>query len=129
MKLDRRGIWATALIAAAVIPYLGYLAFGSVPFVDDARGMAAVGLVFGFASRRVAGRLRFQDDQTAFIGGFGATLLGIVAIATESDLVLALFMMSTVGLSAAVIIERTSGGRRLGAGSSDGHGKIHTPAG
>ena len=58
MQLTRRMRAASALVGVAVAAYLGYLAFGSVPLVQDVRGLAAVGLILGFASRRVGGQRR-----------------------------------------------------------------------
>jgi hypothetical protein len=111
-SFERRDVVATLLLAAAVVPYIGYTAFGSVPFIEDARGMAAVGLLLGFASRRVGGRHGFEHERLAFAAGLGVMGLGIVALATESDAVLAVFMVSMVGLWAAAQSTRISGGHR-----------------
>ena len=50
MKLTVRDAIATVLVAAVVVPYAGYLAWGSMPFIQDPEGMAAVALVFGVAA-------------------------------------------------------------------------------
>ena len=47
MKLKARDLVATLLVVAIGIPYVGYLIDGDMPFVEDARGMAAVGLLLG----------------------------------------------------------------------------------
>jgi hypothetical protein len=103
MHFTRKDTVATALVAATVVAYIGYLTFGSVPFAEDVRGMAAVGLVLGFASRRVGGRHEFPHERLAFAGGLGSMALGIVALATENELVLAAFMASIVALWAAAV--------------------------
>lgn len=38
---------AGTLLAAIAVPYIGYLIRGDMPFVQDPRGMAAIGLVVG----------------------------------------------------------------------------------
>ena len=103
MGFTRKDTIATALVAAVVAAYVGFLAFGSVPFIEDVRGMAAVGLIFGFASRRIGGRAGFRHERAAFAAGLGSMALGIVALATESTVVLALFIGSIVALWAAAM--------------------------
>jgi hypothetical protein len=100
---------ATASVAIVVIFYLGYLMFGSMPFVEDVRGMAAVGLVLSFASRRVGGRHGFQHERAALAANFGSLALGFVALATENGVVLALFIVSVVVLWLAATYVRTGG--------------------
>lgn len=109
MDTSRRDAVATVLVAAAVAAYLGYLVVGSLPFVEDARGMAAVGLVLGFASRRIGGRGAFPHPRVALLVGLGTTALGIVALASGNSIVLAAFMASTVALWAAATVLRTGG--------------------
>ena len=45
MKLGKKDLIATLLIAVVVVPYVGYLIWGEMPFIQDPRGMAAVGIV------------------------------------------------------------------------------------
>ena len=47
MRLTWKDAAATMLIAAILVPYFGYLARGSMPFIHDARGMAAAALIIG----------------------------------------------------------------------------------
>ena len=47
MRLQVRDLVATALVLAIAVPYVGYLVNGSMPYIEDARGMAAVGLLLG----------------------------------------------------------------------------------
>lgn len=103
MRFTRKDSLATALVAAVVVIYGAYLAFDGIPLVRDATGMAAVGLVLGFASRRIGGRSGFAHERLAFAGGLGSMALGIAAIVTESDAVVAVFVASIVGLWAAAM--------------------------
>jgi hypothetical protein len=98
MTFTRKGAIATGLVAAAVVIYIAYLAFDGIPLVRDVRGMAAVGLVCGFLSRRIGGRAGFAHPRVAFVAGLGSIALGIAALVTESEVVLAVFMASIVGL-------------------------------
>jgi hypothetical protein len=104
---------ATALAGAAVAIYLGFLVFGSLPLVQDVRGMAAVGLILGLASRRIGGRHGFRHERFAMVANFGSLALGFTALFTESAIVLALFMLSIAGLGLAATYVRT-GGPRMG---------------
>jgi hypothetical protein len=82
----------------AVLVYVGYLIFGSLPFVHDVKGMAAIGLVLSFASRRIGGRHGFRHERAAMAANFGSLALGFSALATGSSVVLGLFMASIVSL-------------------------------
>lgn len=42
-KLTLRDILATLIVAAVVVPFIGYSVRGSMPFVHDPRGMAGIG--------------------------------------------------------------------------------------
>jgi hypothetical protein len=56
MRIGWRDGVATLLVAAIVVPYIGYLVRGSMPFVQDPRSMAATGLMLGLAAAAVVGR-------------------------------------------------------------------------
>jgi hypothetical protein len=103
MRFTTKDAVASALVVAAVVIYAAYVAFDGIPLVRDATGMAAVGLVLGFASRRIGGRHGFAHERLAFAGGLGAMALGIATLFTESDVLLAAFMASIVGLWAAAM--------------------------
>ena len=47
MKLTLRDGIATLLVAAILVPYVGYLVNGEMPFIKDPRGMAAPGWCWG----------------------------------------------------------------------------------
>ncbi|WP_324652274.1 hypothetical protein [Georgenia sp. H159] len=56
MKLRKKDVLALLIGAAIAVPYVGYLLNGSMPFVRDPRGMAAIGLVLGAAAFAVIRR-------------------------------------------------------------------------
>ena len=89
---------ATGLLAVAVAVYVGYLSTGGFLLVQDERGMAAVGLVLGFLSRRIGSRDDFVHARAARVGGIACIALGFVALFTDSAVALALFMALMVGL-------------------------------
>jgi hypothetical protein len=93
-------IVSTSIVAAIVVPYVGYVINGEMPFIKDARGMAAVGIILLFAWGLLV-RSPFGEGWAAYIaGGIGiATLtLGIVAGWLESDVVLVPFVAGIVML-------------------------------
>jgi hypothetical protein len=90
-----RDLGATSLLGALVVIYVAYLAFGGLPLVGDASDMASLGLVVGFASRWVAGRSGFHHDH-AFLAGLAVMAIGVVAHASGSELVLAVFIVGNV---------------------------------
>ena len=61
MKLTIRDGIASVLLLAILVPYVGYLINGSMPFIQDPRGMAATALVLGAAAFLTAGR--FTTDS------------------------------------------------------------------
>lgn len=107
MEFTRKDVVATALVAVAVVVYVAYLAFDGFLFVGGVAAMAAVGLVLGFASRRIGGREGFAHERVAFAAGLGSMALGIAALATESEVILALFMTSMVALWGAAAYVRS----------------------
>jgi hypothetical protein len=44
-KRTGRDVWAGLLVALALVPYIGYGVSGRWPLIQDARGLAAVGVV------------------------------------------------------------------------------------
>lgn len=114
MRFTGKDAVATALVAAVVVIYFAYLALDGIPMVRDVTGMAAVGLIFGFASRRIGGRAGFAHERVAFASGLGSMVLGIVAMITESEPVLALFIASIVGLWLAAMYAHAHPGMHRG---------------
>jgi len=100
MRITLRDTLASILVAAIAVPYVGYLLYGSVPFVQDPRGMAAVGLILGF----VAFLLMWGPDALDRIGKVELTVaivalgLGVAALVLAgtafAEVLLAAFMAS-----------------------------------
>lgn len=100
MRITYKDVVATLLVAAIVVPYLGYLAWGDMPFIQDPRGMAATGLVLGLAAAAVAGRSALDPEpmhRAALVSGVVALGLGIAALLVEtSEVLLAVFIAAIV---------------------------------
>ena len=100
MKLELRDLIGTVLGLAIGIPYVGYLLNGEMPFINDPRGMAAVGLVLGTVAFLVmrsgdrldrVGKVETGVAAVSFVLGVAALVFAEPALA---DLVLAVFMAS-----------------------------------
>jgi riboflavin transporter FmnP len=100
MKLRVSDLVATLLVAAIAVPYVGYLINGQMPFVQDQRGMSAIGLVLGvaayliFRSGNAHDRVGVVENAVALV----ALALGVAALvfaeAAAAEMLLALFMGS-----------------------------------
>jgi hypothetical protein len=114
MRLTWKDAAATMLVAAILVPYFGYLARGSMPFIHDARGMAAAALIIGAVTcyagdRRVmARRWTVLTAVTALLGA-AALGLGIAAIVTASGGVLAALIACIVALWALTTARHAAG--------------------
>lgn len=100
MKLTRKDLIATLLIAAVVVPYVGYLIWGEMPFIQDPRGLAAIGIVglllgfvaWGLGLRSVFGKVMLVLGVATLGLGIAAALIG----AEGSELLLAIFVGAIV---------------------------------
>jgi hypothetical protein len=101
VRTTQEDLVASVLMGLLVGAYVAYLVFGGFPFARDASDVATLGLVLGFASRWVSGRCGF-DRGGAFFAGLAVLVLGVVAHATASDLVLAVFVAANLAVWAAV---------------------------
>ncbi len=119
MRLKSRDFIAVILVAAVAVPYLGYLFRGEMPFIQDARGMAATGVVLGAAAFLVLrSGDRFDRLGKAETGiAAGSLVLGLVALAlaetAAAELLLALFMASILVVLAVELMDH--------AGALHGH--------
>ena len=111
MRLKSRDLIAAVLVALIAIPYVGYLINGEMPFVEDPRGMAAIGLVLGvaaFAVLRTGDRLDGLGKTELGVAGISLAL-GIVALvfaeAAAAELLLALFMVSILVVFAVELMD------------------------
>jgi len=96
-KLTFRDLLATLIVAAVVVPFIGYSVRGSMPFVQDPRGMAGVGIVGAVATLAVLGRRAFGSGtyEQIMIGLAVITLgTGIAALIAETYWVLLLPMVA-----------------------------------
>ena len=100
MRLKARDLVGTVLVIAIAVPYIGYLVNSSMPFIQDARGMAAVGLILALAAYMVVQRYD-PDDMTdrveisLEIVSLGLGVLAVTLAETASaEVLLAVFMGS-----------------------------------
>jgi hypothetical protein len=100
MRLKVKDLVGTLLVAAIVVPYVGYLVNGEMPFVEDPRGMSAVGLILGAAAYLVLDRGDTLDTTSRVEMGVAVVslVLGVVSLAlaetAAAEVLLAAFMGS-----------------------------------
>mgnify|MGYP001282503467 CR=1 FL=1 len=124
MRFTWKDTAAAVLVAAIVVPYVGYLVGISIPFIQDARGMAAIGLVFGGIAVLLAGYAAFDPGslhRTALTTGVLALGLGVAAAWTEYEYLLAAFVVAIVVTWALGTLIHTEA---LPAARQEGH--VHT---
>lgn len=111
MRLKARDLVATLLVVAIAVPYVGYLIDGDMPFVKDARGMSALGLVLGAAAFGVlwSGNQRDRIGKTEAGLAIVSAVLGVVALflaeTAAAELLLAIFMGSILVILAIELID------------------------
>jgi hypothetical protein len=98
-KLTFRDLLATLITAAVVVPFIGYSVRGSMPFVQDPRGMAGVvivGTVLAFAvfGRKALGSGTFESLMITL----GVLTLGFAVAALIAETVWALLVPAMAGL-------------------------------
>jgi hypothetical protein len=111
MKLRMRDLIATVLVAAIAVPYIGYLINGEMPFIEDPRGMSAVGLVLGalaFVIQRSGGPFDRVGTVEAGLGAV-ALALGLIALilaeTAAAEALLAVFMGSILVVWAVELLD------------------------
>lgn len=111
MKLTLRDLVATLLVLAIAVPYIGYLMNGSMPYIEDPRGMSAVGLLLGavaFLVMRSGDELDRAGRAEAGIA-LVSLVLGLVALAfaetAAAEALLAVFMVSILVVWAVEMID------------------------
>jgi hypothetical protein len=99
MRLTWKDGAAAVLVAAIVVPYVGYAVHGQMPLINDPRAMAGVALILGLAASSF-GRtdLHWSDGwvRAASVVGAVALGLGIMAGLTGNKLMLGIFVGSIV---------------------------------
>ena len=111
MRWTLRDLIASLLVLAIAIPYVGYLINGEMPFIQDPRGMSAVGLLLGVSAfvviRSGDAMDRAGKAETAVAGV--SLVLGLVALAfaetAAAEVLLAVFMVSIVVVLATELID------------------------
>ena len=98
-RLTLRDLLATLITAAVAVPFVGYSVRGSMPFVQDPRGMAGVvivGTVLAFAvfGRRAFGNGAFETVMVTL----GVLTLGFAIAALIAETVWALLVPAMGGL-------------------------------
>ena len=100
MRLKARDLVGTVLVIAIAVPYIGYLVNGSMPFIQDARGMSATGLILALAAYMVMQRYDPDDltdrvEISLEIVSLGLGVLAVTLAETASaEVLLAVFMGS-----------------------------------
>jgi hypothetical protein len=98
-KLTVRDLLATLITLAVVVPFIGYSVRGSMPFVQDPRGMSGVvivGTVLAFVvfGRKALGNGTFETIMITL----GVLTLGFAVAALIAETVWALLVPAMAGL-------------------------------
>jgi hypothetical protein len=98
-KLTVRDLVATLIVAAVVVPFIGYSARGSMPFVEDPRGMAGVGIVGSLLAIIAFGRKGFGSGSfEALMVTLAVLTLGFGVAALIAETVWVLLVPMVAGL-------------------------------
>ena len=99
-RLKSRDLIATILVAGLVVPYIGYLISGEMPYTKDLRGLTGAGLVLGVIAFLVLRTGDAFNRTRKFEVGLATVVLalGIVALilaeTAAAEVLLAIFMGS-----------------------------------
>jgi hypothetical protein len=121
-KLTVRDLVATLIVAAVVVPFVGYSARGSMPFVEDPRGMAGVGIVGAALAIAAFGRRAFGTGgfETIMVSLAVLTLgFGIAALVAETTWALLVPMVAGLVLMWALALVHDAG--YVAPGHAAGH--------
>jgi hypothetical protein len=111
-KLTVRDLVATLIVAAVVVPFIGYSARGSMPFVQDPRGMAGVGIVGSLLAFIAFGRKAFGTGSFESIMVTLAVVtigFGIAALIAETVWALLVPMVAALVLMWALALMHDAG--------------------
>jgi hypothetical protein len=98
MRLVTKEAIATALVDIIVFTYVCYLALGRLPIIESIRGVAALSLVLGVASRRIGSHIWYRHQWVATLAGLASIALGFATLVAPRQSLLALFVASIIGL-------------------------------
>jgi hypothetical protein len=110
-------------VAAFVAPYIGYAVRGTMPFLNDARGMGATVLVLAAAAVLLFGRHAFGDGTfLRVVSGVSAVVVGfaVAAIAVETTDALLIPAVAAAIVLWALLIAHDAGWLPARAHSSSG---------
>jgi len=102
MRLRARDVIALMLVAAAVVPYVGYLIEGEMPLISSTREMASTGIFFGALAFWIIrggnrpGRLGRIEAGLAVLAATVYVVTIALAATAAADLLLAAFMLAVV---------------------------------
>lgn len=111
MRLKLKDLGATLLVAAVAVPYIGYLARGEMPLIEDPRGMSGIGLVFAAVAFRVMSRGDTFDRTGKVQAAMAVATLALGVAAFElaetaaAEVLLAAFMVSIALVWAAKLLD------------------------
>jgi len=98
-KLTIRDLIMTLIVAAVVVPFIGYSVRGSMPFVHDPRGMAGVGIAGCLLTFAAFGRERLGTGAFEwFMVTLGVLTLGFGIAALVAETSWALLVPMVAGL-------------------------------
>jgi|SRR5690242_2128842 len=98
-KLTIRDLMTTLIVAAVVVPFIGYSVRGSMPFVHDPRGMAGVGIAGCLLTFAAFGRERLGTGAFEwFMVTLGVLTLGFGIAALVAETSWALLVPMVAGL-------------------------------
>lgn len=98
-KLTPRDLAATLIVAAVIVPFVGYSVRGSMPFVQDPRGMAGVGLAGAVLALAAFGRRAFGSGMfERVMVGLAAITIGVAVAALIAENVWALLVPMVAGV-------------------------------
>jgi hypothetical protein len=123
MRLRRNDLAGTVLVAAVAVLYVSYLTNGSALFITDARGMAATGIVLGWAacmvggSRFVGAGSRLANALLSF-GGTATLGLGLAAVVGMNSAILAAFIAAVVAMWAITVVRHALGSMTAASANS-----------
>ena len=103
-RLTVRDLVATVIVLAVVVPFVGYSIRGSMPLLEDPRGMAGIGIVGGIVAFAAFGRAAF--GRAAFgrstfgrvMGALAAVTIGFAIAALVAETSWALLVPMVAGI-------------------------------
>jgi hypothetical protein len=105
MNLTWRDATSSLLVAAILVPYTWFVGGAAAPLVRDARGMAAVGLVFGIAACVVGARVNGERmpalPQALALPAVG---FGVLTLVIDAAWSLAFFIATVILLWAVTTV-------------------------